>query len=467
MPQSESAETNTGHQHSCPPATIGIETTTLSTKLRQEHRVPDKYRGAVVIQVIPGSPADVAGIVAGDVITGVGGEETTNDCDFDRQVSARACGTPLPLRIWSDRMSRDVTVTPVDAASFYETACGSGSASACYLLGLQYKGGDGHPRDEGQARSRFERACEAGSASACGHLASWSSKDAPQSAWPHLQTLSRKGCAGGYAPACVDLGFMYATGTRVERDDAASVPWFRKGCDLGDAQGCYNMGLMLQYGRGVEKDETAALAQYEAGCDQGAPNACTNAGYLRQNGIGAERWESRAVENYRLGCLGSTCTGSNTEGCLNWARCYRDGIGVNVDAQHASEILEDLCERGKRDPHDADAPQNIARACSLLGALKLEKDPTRAVELFHRGCDEEDAFGCYNLGVFFSNGQNVAQSDAAAADYFGRACGKNDGEACYWLALQVRDGTGITQDADRAKELMTKACESGFEKACR
>ncbi len=81
---------------------------------------------------------------------------------------------------------------------------------------------------------------------------------------------------------------------------------------------------------------------------------------------------------------------------------------MNVDEQRAAEIFEDLCERGKSDPHDPKAPQNIARACD-----------------------------------------------------------RNDGEACYWLALQVRDGAGVTQDAERTKELMTNSCESGFEKACR
>jgi uncharacterized protein len=466
LPQSDAPAPEAAHQHSCPPATIGIESTTLSMKLRAEHRVPERYRGAVITYVIPDGPAAKAGIVVGDVVLSFGNAETKDTCDLSDQVIDHACGSETSIAIWSDRTRKDLTITPIEAASFYETSCDRGDSFSCYLLGLQYKGGYGHPEDQARARALFERACEMGSPNACGHLASWQSHDAAKSDWPRLRALSTKACEGGYAPSCVDLGFMYSTGTRVARDDAASIPYFRRGCDLGDAQGCYNMGLMLQNGRGVEKDEAAALVEYEAGCAQGAPNACTNAGYMRENGIGGDRWSSKAFDLYYRGCIGSSCVSTNSEGCLNWGRAYRDGIGTTADKQHAAQIFEDLCERGKQDPHDPEAPQNIARACALLGALRLKTDPDRAIALFHRACDVDDTFACYNLGVLFSNGEHVGQSDATAADYFTRACDHGDGEACYWLSLQYRDGSGVNQDADRAKELMNKACEAGYEKAC-
>ena len=46
--------------------------TTLSPDLRNQLDVPDGTHGAVVRNVEPGSPADQAGLQAGDVIVGVG-----------------------------------------------------------------------------------------------------------------------------------------------------------------------------------------------------------------------------------------------------------------------------------------------------------------------------------------------------------------------------------------------------------
>jgi len=49
----------------------------------------------------------------------------------------------------------------------FETACGGGSASACYKLGIMYREGQGVRRDEAKAYSWFQTACAMGSQTAC------------------------------------------------------------------------------------------------------------------------------------------------------------------------------------------------------------------------------------------------------------------------------------------------------------
>ncbi len=65
------AETSTAPK---PPqeAGLGRALGTLSPALRKRLEVPEGTGGAVVMRVEPGSPADLAGLVAGDVIAGVG-----------------------------------------------------------------------------------------------------------------------------------------------------------------------------------------------------------------------------------------------------------------------------------------------------------------------------------------------------------------------------------------------------------
>jgi len=59
-------------------AGLGLVLGRLSSALRQQLELPEGTNGAVVMKVEPGSEADVAGIVAGDIIVGVG-MTTVND----------------------------------------------------------------------------------------------------------------------------------------------------------------------------------------------------------------------------------------------------------------------------------------------------------------------------------------------------------------------------------------------------
>ena len=54
----------------------------------------------------------------------------------------------------------------------------------------------------------------------------------------------------GNAVAQGDLGFMYANGLGVLRDDAEAVRWYRLAADQGDADAQGNLGEMYADGRG-------------------------------------------------------------------------------------------------------------------------------------------------------------------------------------------------------------------------
>ena len=54
---------------------IGLALAPLSPDLRDQLEVPNGTNGAVVREVQPGSPADAAGLQAGDVIVGVGDKQ--------------------------------------------------------------------------------------------------------------------------------------------------------------------------------------------------------------------------------------------------------------------------------------------------------------------------------------------------------------------------------------------------------
>jgi serine protease Do len=68
-------------------------------------------RGAVIVEVAPGSPAARAKLAAGDVITSFMGEDVNGPRDLTRRVAAAPPGTAATLRIVRGREPQTVEVS--------------------------------------------------------------------------------------------------------------------------------------------------------------------------------------------------------------------------------------------------------------------------------------------------------------------------------------------------------------------
>lgn len=441
--------------------TLGLEAGPLSRAVRKKLALPDGLKGAVVLEVLAGGPAAAAGILAGDVVTSIGGEAISNDCEFDAAAFGRAC-EPVAVAFRRLGVNLERNVSPADRIAYYEKACAGGIVSACYRQAwVQWARDAGDPKNQDRALELYQKACLAGSGDACAdegrHL-----MDRPERANDALAVLELS-CDLGSGGGCANFAFLYATGKIVKKDDRRATALYVKSCDLGDAKGCYNAGVMSDDGRGVARDVAAAVARYEEGCAGGSSTACTNLGFHYENGQGVRKDAARAVELYQRGCDGTACQPSNLAGCVNVGRANRDGIGVAKNPARAATIFETAC-RKPANPEDTDSDSNRSRACSLLGGLYLagdgvEKDVAKGRELSELGCEGFDTFGCFNAAV-------VATDPAKAAGFLDRACQRGDGEACRDLGVAYDKGNGVAKDRRKAAELSKKACELGFKAAC-
>jgi serine protease Do len=98
MPNEQTASNENGgsEQH----GRIGLALAPLSPDLRSQLDVPDGTKGAVVRSVQPGSPAETAGLQAGDVIVGVGTHPVDNPSDAVQAMrSAASNDHALALRV--------------------------------------------------------------------------------------------------------------------------------------------------------------------------------------------------------------------------------------------------------------------------------------------------------------------------------------------------------------------------------
>jgi serine protease Do len=72
-------------------------------------------RGALVARVIPGSPAQAAGLKAGDIITAVAGKPVDSREAFSTYTATVASGQPLPLTVSRDGSTQSISVRPSEA----------------------------------------------------------------------------------------------------------------------------------------------------------------------------------------------------------------------------------------------------------------------------------------------------------------------------------------------------------------
>jgi serine protease Do len=97
LPGEQVASSDTQQQQS--QARIGLALAPLSPDLRGQLDLPDGTRGVVVRNVEPGSPADQAGLQAGDVIVGVGDKQVSSPSEAASAIRSASKDHAVALRI--------------------------------------------------------------------------------------------------------------------------------------------------------------------------------------------------------------------------------------------------------------------------------------------------------------------------------------------------------------------------------
>jgi S1-C subfamily serine protease len=103
-------ELRKGGTVSQPKAFLGVYITSLNSQLRSEYNfVPQS--GAVVMQVEPGSPAQIAGIQAGDVIVAIDGQKITSASGLAAAIRSKKPGQSITITLWHGQQKTTVTAT--------------------------------------------------------------------------------------------------------------------------------------------------------------------------------------------------------------------------------------------------------------------------------------------------------------------------------------------------------------------
>jgi S1-C subfamily serine protease len=95
---------------------VSAQTTAIARRLVHEHLLPSD-RGVLISEVHPGSPADTAGLRAGDIMVDFAGTPTTSVDALHRQLTGDCIGVPVPVRVLRSGTPRRVIVLPSDPAA--------------------------------------------------------------------------------------------------------------------------------------------------------------------------------------------------------------------------------------------------------------------------------------------------------------------------------------------------------------
>jgi serine protease DegQ len=97
-------------------------------------------RGAVITNVEPGSSAELAGLLAGDVVTAIDGRQVLGSTDLRNRIGLTSAGTAATLRVVRPDGERDIAVT-IDPESEARALLGGTPLEGASLRPTQRQGG--------------------------------------------------------------------------------------------------------------------------------------------------------------------------------------------------------------------------------------------------------------------------------------------------------------------------------------
>ena len=257
----------------------------------------------------------------------------------------------------------------------------------------------------------------------------------------------RKAAEQGEATGQRLLGWCYANGTGVAKDEKEAVKWYRKAAEQGEATGQRLLGWCYANGAGVAKDDKESVNWYGKAAEKGDGWSQNKLGYCYACGIGVEKDYKKAFEWYRKAAEQGD---RSATGNVGW--CYETGNGVAKDEKEAVKWYGKAAEKG-----DAWS-QNKLAFCYACG-IGVEKDYKKAFEWYCKAAEQGVGSATGNVGWCYETGNGVAKDEKEAVNWYGKAAEKGDGWSQNKLAFCYANGIGVEKDYKKALEWYRKAAD--------
>lgn len=216
--------------------------------------------------------------------------------------------------------------------------------------------------------------------------------------------------------------------------------------------------------------------------------------------------QDEAYFTYRkeIPLLYEKCKNGDKQSCLKYADYYANGKGVVQNFSIAQEQFASLCRSGNakacaglEDSYakqlnighiykkglaalQAECNKNNGKACALAGIMlesNMAKNKNNVFATYKKGCANNNALSCYNIGLMNKNGKGVVKSELVAVEFLFKACkldkyycdGLNDmGDEILWLQ---ENGKITEEELDQvgysiARDAYEQSCRANNSRSC-
>jgi TPR repeat protein len=375
------------------------------------------------------------------------------------------------------------------ALGLFQKSCDAGYADGCSRLGAAYEKGEGAAADPAKAKSLYDQACKAGSMDGCARLAHAYEKGVgvPASA-SKADGVIAKLCGGEQARLCYGHGLILKDGgLEGPENPDGMLELFDFACRGGYTWACYRLGTHLDRGDALPRDRAAAAKQYQVACDKNLEEACTDLGVLYHFGWGVPYDDAKAMELWKKSCVDHR----DPLGCLWYGRAYRDGVGIAQDDAQAFTYLNRACNaglgtgceelgalfaagRGTKVDNEMAATMyrracmdDVGEACATMALHSAATSVDPKIAAVQSACDNGGWATCVGLGQLTASGlAGLPKDGAKAVELYERACDREDAWGCKQAARAYMNACGVPQDASKAAAAAKKGCDAGDEGAC-
>ncbi len=139
-----------------------------------------------------------------------------------------------------------------------------------------------------------------------------------------------------------NYAFMLRCGIGVRKDVHRALFWHRAAADRGDAVAMAAVAQMLAFGDEIEHDYDLAREYVLKSVDSGESSGANTLARMFEKGVGFKEDYKAAFTWYNL-AYGRE---KNPVFIANLSRCYRKGIGTEIDLKKADELLNEAKEAG-------------------------------------------------------------------------------------------------------------------------
>ena len=192
------------------------------------------------------------------------------------------------------------------------------------------------------------------------------------------------------------------------------IEWFEKASINGDSDALDMLGDIYRDGILAEKNIDLAVSYFNEAIDAGNQYAMLDLGVLFLEGEEIPKDTLKGIE-----LMKKAYEQKNPDAAVNLSKVYIRGDGVEQNVDLAIEWAMKALELG-----DNNQLASIAHNY-YEGSKGLEKNNSKALELFLIAAEAKHAESCYNCGIFYLNGYGTEKNDDLACKWFVKAAELN------------------------------------------